>query len=184
MTITYRTLALALLGLLVLGGCSPDRNTFAQSDDDDAANDDDAGPDDDDAGPDDDDSVDFDPNCEVTVDGLVSASPPDGLTSLMLFSHPERDTNEDGFALSGDSIEVLEVPNVTLPFQYRVCGVEDGTVIIGFLFDPNTDMCEPGNMHGALFIDPTTEPGLLGQDLMIEDVLAEDDCPRDGEPPP
>ena len=188
MIIAPRTFAASLLALLLLAGCGPDRDAFARGDDDSSADDDDAGPDDDDAGPDDDDAGDDDdsgpPICTVTIEGMVAADPAGALTTLALFSYPERDVNEFGYPTSGSGIEALEVDDATFPFEYRLCGVDDGTVIIGFLFDPTTDMCMPGGRHGALFIDPTTETELVGQDFTLSDVVGEDDCPRDGEPPP
>jgi hypothetical protein len=186
-TLAARTLLSTLLALLLLPGCPLDeRDSFPRgsADDDDASDDDDAGPDDDDAGSDDDDSQELDPNCQLTIDGAVDAEDDGTFTALYLASVRSTEVSDTGMLLDGaDPIEGLELDNPEFPVQYRLCGGQDGTTVVGFLYMAGEDLCLPGNLFGSLAIAETTEEGVLDQNFTLDHALSEEDCEREGKPP-
>ncbi len=179
----------SLLLLLLLAACAPpaaDDPFNRGSDDDDAVgDDDDAVGDDDDAAADDDDGTqDLDPNCDLTVDGQLLSENPDGLNGLFFGAYRPDEVNDLGIPQTKGSIEVQEIEDPEFPLQYRICGVQAGTALVAFLYTLDEEVCTPGNLFGSLLIEETTAQGLLDQDLPIDHVLSEEDCEREGEPPP
>jgi hypothetical protein len=186
-----RPLLLTLMGLALLVGCpstgpsASDDDDFATADDDDAtaADDDDTAPDDDDTAPDDDDSGAPDPNCPVTISGTIDADGPANLTTMWLAAFRPEEVDKTGFPQGGSGVENFVIDDVTLPYDYQLCGAPEGTVVLAFLFDPAEDMCVPGTLFGARVVDAGLDPA-EGQDLTLDRVLTEEDCKRNGDPPP
>ena len=180
-----------LLLMVLAMGCPPaDDDDFSRTDDDDAtADDDDATADDDDSvGDDDDDDAGDDDDASETcprVDGIIDLgpNPPGGIVNGPLTVAVFEAGMVGGTVPLGKPLDAVEVEVPTLPYTFSICS-RPGGIVVTAIYDVNDgEICTPGDLWVSTTGDAIDGGTLDLGTLLLENVVAEGDCEREGKNP-